>query len=64
MLIKEKPFIRLIGIEEENMAFYTIKLDDEQELTLTLPELKQLKQIFDESYDGMLEFANKIEKGE
>lgn len=64
MLIKEKSFIRLIGIEEENMAFYTIKLDDEQELTLTLPELKQLKQIFDESYDGMLEFANKIEKGE
>ena len=60
LLFKEN-FIRLeIDQDYEGNAFCTIKLDDEQKLTITEDELLNLRKILNENFDEIQEYFHQI----
>ena len=62
-LVFKKKFIQLkVKNDSEGNALCTIKLDDEQELTITVHELVNLKEILDENFKEILEYSKNLEQ--
>lgn len=62
-LTYKKKFIQLeVENDGEGNALHTIKLDDEQELTITIYELAHLKEILDENFNEILEYSKNLEQ--
>ena len=60
-LFYQEDFISLgIDNDQEGNALCTIKLDDEQELTITEDELLNLRKILNEHFDEIQEYFNQI----
>ena len=60
-LFYEEDFISLgIDQDEEGNALCTIKLDDEQKLTITEDELLNLRKILNENFDEIQEYFHRI----
>lgn len=60
-LFYQEDFISLgIDNDQEGNALCTIKLDDEQELTITEDELLNLRKILNENFDEIQEYFHQI----
>ena len=60
-LVYKKKYIQLkVENDGEENALHTIKLDDEQELTITIYELANLKEILDENFNEILEYSKNL----